>query len=152
MAAARPGGRLLAFSSVGAALLKTSVADTSALCATESATLELIERGDRMLGTSEITNLQRAKRDFHAFVAEHRKSQTQQDDAAQANLPLVEQMEVSRSDAMNVFFELHPEHKVYQIELAQVCRSELVFLFSKERWAATSVELSTKIPQVPHGD
>jgi hypothetical protein len=97
-----------------------------------------------MLDRSELMNLQRAKGEFHAFVAEHRASQGGHVNTAAADLPLVEPTEVTRSDVMNAFFELHPEHEIFRLDLAQICRNEVVFLFSKERWAVTSAKLYTR--------
>jgi hypothetical protein len=119
------------------------------LCASKSiiyaspASNKTIHQGDPMLIASELKNLERAKRDFHAFVAEHRTSQGCHLDAAAAALPLVEATRVARSEVMNAFFELHPEHEIFRRDLAQVCRDEVVFSFSKERWAVTSAKLCT---------
>jgi hypothetical protein len=85
---------------------------------------------------------QKAIFDFRKFVSLHRAWQGRHVDLAAARGPSVEHAGISKGDALEVFFQLHPEHVDSQSAIEADFGGEEWFTFSKERWGETTKMLS----------
>ncbi len=96
---------------------------------------------------SEMIDRQRAIHDYMAFVSDHRASKARHVPPTAEDLPPVESIEVSRADAMKAFFELHPEHGIFRLDVSHVFEDQQLFSFSKERWEKTTRKLAKAKPK-----
>jgi hypothetical protein len=90
---------------------------------------------------------QRAVLEFRRFVARHGASQGRHVSVASSKPPFVEPEEISRGEALDVFFKLHPEHAHHRADVGKDFDKQELFSFSKDRWAETTTKLSAAKPK-----
>jgi hypothetical protein len=98
-----------------------------------------------MVAMTGVFDRQRAVLEFRRFVARHGVSQGRHVSVGASNPPFVE--EISSSEAMDVFFKLHPEHAHHRADVSKDFDQQELFSFSKERWAETTTKLSAAKPK-----
>ena len=90
---------------------------------------------------------QRAVLEFRRFVARHGVSQGRGVSVVASNPPFVEPADISRGEALDVFFKLHPEHAHHRADVSKDIDQQELFSFSKDRWAETTTKLSAAKPK-----
>lgn len=88
---------------------------------------------------------QKAVLEFRRFVAEHLSSQGRHGDFVAPDPPLIASTEVKRSEVLNVFFQLHPEHLKYRPDVSADAADDNLLSFSKERWEETTTKLTNAV-------
>ena len=90
---------------------------------------------------------QKAVLEFRRFVARHVASLGRDVKFVASSPPLVASAEISRGEALDVFFKLHPEHAYHRGDVAKDFEQQKRFSFSKERWGETTTKLSAAGPK-----
>ena len=83
---------------------------------------------------SNIVNRALAISDFRDFVADHLASRAGHVGYHFTDPPEVDSVDVGRSETMNVFLKLHPEHTKFSDAVSQVMARQSSFSFSRVRW------------------
>ena len=84
---------------------------------------------------------------FGALFPHHGASQGRHVSFVAADPLFVEPAEISRGEALDVFFKLHPEHVHHRADLSKDFDQQELFSFSKERWGETTTKLSAAKPK-----
>jgi hypothetical protein len=99
-----------------------------------------------MVAMTGVFDRQKAVLEFRRFVARHGASQGRHAGFVASNPPPVQPAEISRFDALDVFFKLHPEHADHRTEVSTDFVRPDLLSFSKERWEETTSKLSAAKP------
>src|SRR3954447_20420055 len=100
-----------------------------------------------MLAMTGVIDGQRAVLEFRRFVARHGASQARHVSFVASDPPSVDPAEIRRSEALDVFFKLHPEHAHHRTDVSKDFDQQKPFSFSKERWGETTTKLSAAKPK-----
>src|SRR3954453_19460818 len=100
-----------------------------------------------MVTMAGVFDRQRAVLEFRRFVARHGASQARHVSVVASNPPFVKPAEISRGEALDVFFKLHPEHAHHRADVSKDLDQQTPFSFSKERWGETTTKLSAAKPK-----
>src|SRR3954470_17907209 len=100
-----------------------------------------------MLAMTGVFDRQRALLEFRRFVARHGASQARPASVVASNPPFGEPAEISRGEALDVFFKLHPEHAHHRADVSKDFDQQKLFSFSKERWGETTRKLCSAKPK-----
>jgi hypothetical protein len=92
-----------------------------------------------VVAVSGVFDRQKAVLEFRRFVARHGASQARHVSFVASDPPLVEPAEISRGEALEVFFKLHPEHGHHRADVSNDFNQQELFSFSKERWGETKL-------------
>jgi hypothetical protein len=93
---------------------------------------------------SGVFDRQKAVLEFRRFVARHGAPQARHISLVASDPPFVEPAEISRAEALDVFFKLHPEHAHHRADVSNDFNQQELFSFSKERWGETTKLSATK--------
>ncbi len=96
---------------------------------------------------SGVFDRQKAVLEFRRFVARHGASQARHISFVASDLLFVQPAEISRGEALEVFFKLHPEHGHSRADVSNDFNQQELFSFSKERWGETTTKLSAANPK-----
>jgi hypothetical protein len=100
-----------------------------------------------MVTMAGVFDRQKAVLEFRRFVARHGASQARHVSFVASDPPFVEPAEISRGEALDVFFKLHPEHAHHRTDVSEDFDQQKLFSFSRERWGETTTKLSAAKPK-----
>jgi hypothetical protein len=94
---------------------------------------------------SENNERRQAIQAFSQFIEDHSAPQARHADYTADHLPTVETVVVDRSEVLNVFFELQPQHAKHRDDVSQFFSAE-PFVLSKNDWQGTVSQLRAVEP------
>jgi hypothetical protein len=100
-----------------------------------------------MVAMTGVFDRQKAILEFRRFVARNGASQARHVSFVASDPPFVEAAEISRGEALDVFFKLHPEHAHHRADVSKDFDQQKLFSFSKERWGETTMKLCAAKPK-----